>query len=172
MESSVGWNKISVADQQVRITSNNAKALTKRVVSYFPAEATDEVQEGEQLNEGGAPKTPAQNWTVAEASGGTPAQKRGSKTSQNTAKLEMTMAQKDAAMATKEAMMEDTRHSAQQAGLYYTWDNKSIKKKFRAPPRFEPLIMCIWALNAEYYTTVDLLDSGLKKAIYTNTGFR
>ena len=38
------------------------------------------------------------------------------------------MAQKDAAMATKEAMMEDTRHSAQQAGLYYTRDNKSIKK--------------------------------------------
>ena len=50
--------------------------------------------------------------------------------------------------------------------------NKSIKKKFRAPSGFEPLIICVWVLNADECTILDLLDSGLKKAIYTHTNFR
>ena len=40
-----------------------------------------------------------------------------------------------------------------------------IKKKFMASPRFEPETICVQALNAEYYTTVDLLDLKLKSCL-------
>ena len=47
-----------------------------------------------------------------------------------------------------------------------------IKKNYIAPPGFEPVTICVWVLNANHYATVDLLDTGLKIAIYVHTNFR
>ena len=39
---------------------------------------------------------------------------------------------------------------------------KSIKIFSMAPPGFEPGIFCVWALNANHYTTENLLDVNIK----------
>ena len=37
-----------------------------------------------------------------------------------------------------------------------------IKKNYMAPPGFEPVTICVGALNANHYTTENLLDMNIK----------